>query len=191
MARLVVGPGSPVARVHTLSGDVTPIGRNADNAVVLDDPAASRFHASVSRRDGAYRLRDLNSSAGNHLGGRGSVEEAKLRHGDRIRIGDTELLIEIEAGASPSLAAPRQMPTAPVTVFSMRTAGPRLDEHAIAFKVPVPDGTGTGLLSGRRAEMLTKVAEALHSGSRVWTGCSPRCSTSCSSCSSPTGESSC
>ena len=53
MARLVIAPGSPAARVHTLSGDVTTIGRNADNAVALDDPAASRFHASVSRRDGA------------------------------------------------------------------------------------------------------------------------------------------
>jgi pSer/pThr/pTyr-binding forkhead associated (FHA) protein len=163
MARLVIAPGSPAARIHTLSGDATTIGRNSDNAVVLDDPAASRLHARVSRRDDAYLLSDLNSSAGTHVTGRGRVEEIELQHGDRIRIGDTELLFELDAGASPSVGAHRQLPTAPVTVFSVRAAGPRLDEDAIAFKVPVPDGTGTGLLSGRRAEMLTKVAEALQS----------------------------
>ncbi len=161
MARLVIAPGSPATRVHRLSGDVTTIGRNADNAVALDDPAASRFHATVSRRDGVYLLRDLNSSAGTHLEGRGRVEEAELQHGDRIRVGDTELLFELESGASPSLAAPRQSPAAPVTILSLRAPGPTLSEDAIAFKVRVPDGTGAGLLSGRRAEMLTKVAEAL------------------------------
>jgi transcriptional regulator with GAF, ATPase, and Fis domain/polyferredoxin len=161
MARLVVAPGSPGARAYTLSADVTTIGRNADNAVVLDDPAASRFHANVSQRGSGYVLRDLNSSAGTYLTGRGKVEEAELQHGDRVRVGDTELLFELEAGASPAAVAPPRLPTAPVTILSMHAAGPGLDEGAIAFKVPVPDGAGTGLLSGRRAEMLTKVAEAL------------------------------
>jgi transcriptional regulator with GAF, ATPase, and Fis domain len=161
MARLVIGPGSPAARVQTLAKEVTTIGRNESNVIVLDDPAVSRFHAHVERRGATYVLRDLNSAAGTYLTGRGRVEEAALEHNDRIRVGDTEIVFEHEAGASPSVAAPRQSPTAPVTIFSMRTAGPRLDEGAIAFKVPVPDGTGTGQLSGRRAEMLTKVAEAL------------------------------
>ncbi len=161
MVRLVIGPGSPAARTHTLSGDVTTIGRHESNAVALDDPAVSRFHAHVERRGDTYLLRDLNSSAGTYLTGRGRVEEAVLRHDDRIRVGDTEIVFEHEAGASRSAAAPRQLGTAAGTVFSMRTAGPMLAEDAIAFKVPVRDGTGTGQLSGRRAEMLTKVAEAL------------------------------
>ncbi len=161
MARLVIDPGSPAARTHTLSDEVTTLGRNDSNVIVLDDPAVSRFHAHVERRGAAFVLRDLNSSAGTYLTGRGRVEEAVLEHNDRIRIGDTEIVFEHEAGASPSAAAPLRQPAASATIFSMRAAGPALDEDAIAFRVPVREGTGFGQLSGRRADMLTKVAEAL------------------------------
>jgi len=161
VARLVIGPGSSGARAHPLSGDLVTIGRSADNDIVLDDPAVSRCHANVTRRDGAYLLRDLNSSAGTQVAGRGRITEVELRHGDRIRLGDTEMVFE-DGVAGPARAS-RRLDSAAVraTMLSVRVADSALDEDTIAFRVPVPESGAAEGLSGHRAEMLTKVAAAL------------------------------
>jgi pSer/pThr/pTyr-binding forkhead associated (FHA) protein len=53
---------------------------------VLDDASVSRRHALVLERDGAPVIADDRSRNGVFVNGR-RVREARLRHGDEVRIG--------------------------------------------------------------------------------------------------------
>jgi pSer/pThr/pTyr-binding forkhead associated (FHA) protein len=56
---------------------------------VLPDQSISRHHASIAMVDGVFRLQDLNSQNGSYVDGR-RINEATLRDGDRIRLGDAQ-----------------------------------------------------------------------------------------------------
>jgi adenylate cyclase len=71
------------------------IGRAPDNRVVLNDPRASRYHAHVRFRDGAYVIFDGSTDgklSANHVfvGGEQRFEHV-LRDGDRVTIGASQL----------------------------------------------------------------------------------------------------
>ncbi|MBD0290746.1 MAG: FHA domain-containing protein [Thermoleophilia bacterium] len=95
--RLVVVSSPSLARGRAL--DVAPvpltIGRAADNAAELaDDEYASAHHARVeAARDGVW-LVDLGSTNGTFVNGERMNGRVKLRDGDAVRIGETELRFE-------------------------------------------------------------------------------------------------
>jgi pSer/pThr/pTyr-binding forkhead associated (FHA) protein len=68
-------------------GRVTRIGRRVSSDIVLDDATVSRRHALVLERDGAPVIADDRSRNGVYLNGK-RISEARLRHGDEVRIGD-------------------------------------------------------------------------------------------------------
>jgi hypothetical protein len=57
-----------------------------------DDDAISRTHAEIAVRAGLCLVRDLDSCNGTWLNGR-SVRRARLRRGDVLQLGETELRI--------------------------------------------------------------------------------------------------
>ncbi|HKH16214.1 MAG TPA: FHA domain-containing protein, partial [Solirubrobacteraceae bacterium] len=65
----------------------TRIGRRATADIVLDDSTVSRRHALVVERGGASVIADDRSLNGVYVNGQ-RVREARLRHGDEVRIGD-------------------------------------------------------------------------------------------------------
>ena len=81
------------------------IGRAPDNAVVLDDPRASRYHAHIrSTDDGSFTLVDgamingeLRRSANKVFVNGGPHSEYLLKNGDRITIGASTLRFEQRA----------------------------------------------------------------------------------------------
>ena len=75
-------------RMVALSSDTVTIGRLADCDVVLKDKGASRKHAQLKRRDGAWTLTDLGSTNGTRLNGQ-TVQSRELSDGDTITIGTT------------------------------------------------------------------------------------------------------
>lgn len=75
-------------RMVALSSDTVTIGRLADCDVVLKDKGASRKHAQLKRRDGAWTLTDLGSTNGTRLNGQ-TVQSRELSDGDTITIGIT------------------------------------------------------------------------------------------------------
>jgi hypothetical protein len=94
--RLVVlsSPIYPPGTLVRLRRDVT-FGREADNDVVLDgDSYVSGHHTRVVVRDGARYVEDLGSTNGTHVGGHALVAEHRLRVGDEVRVGETELRYE-------------------------------------------------------------------------------------------------
>ncbi len=54
--------------------------------VVLDDPCASRVHATIFRAEEGYVIEDMGSSNGTYVNDR-RVTRTRLREGDRVQIG--------------------------------------------------------------------------------------------------------
>jgi hypothetical protein len=85
----------PDGTSHSFVVDGRPltIGRAPDNGLVLRDTRASRHHARLYGRRGALLLADLGSTNGSWVNDR-RIEEIALGEGDRIRVGDTILVVE-------------------------------------------------------------------------------------------------
>ena len=66
------------------------IGRSGENEIQLADPLASRHHARVEPRQGAYLLLDLGSANGTFVNGQ-CVQRHPLQDGDAIRIGSSRI----------------------------------------------------------------------------------------------------
>jgi hypothetical protein len=81
------------SRSLVAGGRPLTIGRASDNGLVLADSRASRHHARLYGRRGALVLTDLGSTNGSWVNDR-RIDEMALGEGDRIRIGDTILIVE-------------------------------------------------------------------------------------------------
>jgi hypothetical protein len=69
------------------------LGRALDADILIgSDDAVSRRHAEIAVRAGVCQIRDLDSCNGTLLNGR-PVERARLRRGDVLVIGETELRV--------------------------------------------------------------------------------------------------
>jgi two-component system NtrC family sensor kinase len=77
-------------------GVAMTIGREAGNAIQLDDHEVSRRHAEVRLVDGTFLLGDLKSSNGTFVNDE-RIERIELSRGDRIRIGRTVLVYAQDA----------------------------------------------------------------------------------------------
>ena len=80
---------------HELDGIETTIGRSKDCDIQLADPNVSRKHAEVRQEGAAYWAIDLDSTNGMEVNGR-RQKRAKLRQGDRITLGSTDLVFRRE-----------------------------------------------------------------------------------------------
>jgi Protein of unknown function (DUF3662)/FHA domain len=76
---------------HTLDARRVVLGRSRECDVRVDDPNVSRKHAELRQEGATYWLVDLDSTNGTQLNGR-KITRAKLSDGDRIRLGDTDLV---------------------------------------------------------------------------------------------------
>jgi hypothetical protein len=83
---------------HELDGGKLTIGRSKDCDIQLPDPNVSRKHAEVRQEGAAYWAIDLDSTNGMEVNGR-RQKRAKLRQGDRITLGSTELVFRRETEA--------------------------------------------------------------------------------------------
>ena len=86
-------PGHTDPRLVPLDGDRCNIGRDADNDLVLADPAASRRHARLTRSASGWSIEDCGSGNGTFVN-RERVQSAALSHGDRVRLGRCVLHFE-------------------------------------------------------------------------------------------------
>ena len=91
LASLQVRQGQARPRRIELHRTVTTIGRGRHNHVVVEGPLASRRHCRIRRQDGEFTLEDLGSANGTFLNGQ-RVTRERLRSGDVVRVGQTELV---------------------------------------------------------------------------------------------------
>src|SRR3954452_19505471 len=110
MVVIVEGPGA--GREFDLAG-ILVAGRDPAAAIPLEDPEASRQHASITAQEGGAVVEDLGSTNGTFVGELRITEAHTLQPGDRIRIGTT--VIELREGVAaaappPPAAAPPPAP---------------------------------------------------------------------------------
>ncbi len=82
-------------RRNVLSGDRVLVGRSRECDVVLSDPNVSRRHAELRREGRGWEVIDLGSTNGIKVNGR-RQDHARLKPGDRITLGLTDLTFELD-----------------------------------------------------------------------------------------------
>lgn len=103
LASLVIEEGDRAGQSCVLS-DSTRIGRDEICEMVLPDDSVSKLHAVITRLWRWYHLRDQGSANGVIVNGR-RVAQARLRHGDEIRLGSVRLRVVL-AHPSPAIWPP-------------------------------------------------------------------------------------
>ena len=99
-------------------GTSLTIGRSATSQTKLVDPHVSRAHCEIRWEAGQALLVDCKSAAGTFVNGQ-RVENHKLKPGDVIRIGDTQLRFDIDVSADQTLPPPDAVK--PEIVFAGKT----------------------------------------------------------------------
>lgn len=105
--RLVALDGAYVGQAAPLTRQVTLLGRELDNDVVVDDDRASRHHAELRWEHGRVSLLDFGSMNGTLVNGQAARGPTPLRTGDVVQLGQRSYRIEIAAsGALARAGAP-------------------------------------------------------------------------------------
>jgi hypothetical protein len=96
LAYLIEREGEALGRVHQLEEDVTDIGRDPRNHIVLGDVQISGFHARVERvPDGSFLVHDRNSTNGTYVNGEQIKEMRQINENDVVRMGTTTLVLKM------------------------------------------------------------------------------------------------
>lgn len=90
MPALIVIRGPNQGSWYGLSKRTLTGGRDPANAIQITSPKVSRKHFQVRYQDGLYLVTDLKSHNGVFINGN-SIQEALLKEGDHIQVGDTVL----------------------------------------------------------------------------------------------------
>lgn len=134
-----------VVRTFLLEPGENRVGSLPANDVVLPVPGVSRRHALLTAGSGDLAVRDLGSKNGVRIGDR-RVEQARLRAGDRIRIGPVALKVEQVEADDARLAIVLPRSPAPPDPAPMETP------------LVVPDGGATPARASAGASGLTFAA---------------------------------
>jgi hypothetical protein len=122
----------------------TRLGRERDNDIILLDLKSSRHHAEIEVKDGQWMLTDLDSANGTFLNGTAVTAPVPINHGDRITVGETDMVFKIPGKPEPAATGSGAMgPPQPAQV-------PRRGEASGAFaavsKQPQPGGQQSRLV---------------------------------------------
>jgi hypothetical protein len=90
----VIDPDGRLRDVVLPAGGLT-IGRANDNDLVARDVLVSRHHGRIAGRRGTLVYTDLGSTNGSRVNGE-PVTEVVLGVGDRLQVGDTTLVVEVD-----------------------------------------------------------------------------------------------
>jgi hypothetical protein len=95
--RLVVerAPGHDAGMIYDLEGDIV-LGRGDHADIRLEDPFASVRHARIYEQGNAVAIEDLGSTNGTYLNEELLETQRPLHPGDRVRIGDSEFVFEVD-----------------------------------------------------------------------------------------------
>lgn len=83
-------------RRFALTPPATVVGRGREADVQLDDPNVSRRHAEFRLAAGCWTVSDLGSTNGTQVAGAPVTGAVELRSGDRIMLGNSELVFVLE-----------------------------------------------------------------------------------------------
>ncbi len=92
---MVASPAGEPATGRSFDLDaITTLGRDVNNAIVIEDPFASSDHAVLTYRGRGWFIEDLGSTNGTYVNGRVVSAVAPLGFGDELSIGQVRLRLE-------------------------------------------------------------------------------------------------
>jgi pSer/pThr/pTyr-binding forkhead associated (FHA) protein len=97
LGRLIVlasPSGEPAVGAVFALDAVTTIGRDVNNAIVIEDPFASSEHCALTFRGRSWFVEDLASTNGTFLNGSQVDGTAPMSYGDEIQVGEVRLRLE-------------------------------------------------------------------------------------------------
>lgn len=123
MLALVVTRGPDRGRAFALPECEPQLLGRSTEALHLTDGTVSRRHAELTPDDGRWTLRDLGSRHGTRVNGVRIAGAVEIRPGDRVRVGDTELLAIREGEGSPVALDERTSDAPPTLVADTAASG--------------------------------------------------------------------
>lgn len=121
--QLVMHSGPTPGKIFPMEGEVITIGREAGNAIIINDAEVSRKHTQFVFQGGKYIVTDLGSTNGTFVNGQRLTGQHILQPGEIISLGEQiNLLFEAVAQVDPNAtmlssghpaAAPRAVAPAP------------------------------------------------------------------------------
>ena len=106
--RLAAIAGILKGRIFSLLDVPVVIGRETGADLTVSDPSVSRRHSQIEKDGDEFIISDLDSLNGTFLNDV-PVKRRPLRHGDRVRIGDTQFLFLMDDGESASKSSEVQL----------------------------------------------------------------------------------
>ena len=105
--RLVVRRGPQPNQTYAISKDLTTLGRDITNDIVINDRETSRHHLRLQRAADTVTVEDLGSTNGTFINGKRVSGAATLQNGDMVGLGETvTLAFEIQRAQQMPAAAP-------------------------------------------------------------------------------------
>ncbi len=154
--RMIVRTGPNPGTVFELTKEVSLIGRDVTNDVVVGDAEVSRQHARITRTPGGYVLEDLGSTNGTFVNSERLVAPRVMNPGDLVALGETVSLTfdatapeaaatvaQPAATAEPAKKAPRGAATPAAQAQSAAPPSP-----AVEGPEPAKKGRKPWLLAG-------------------------------------------
>jgi hypothetical protein len=89
-------PGHDPGMIYDLDGDLV-LGRGDRSEIRLEDPFASSRHARIYEQGNIVVIEDLDSTNGTYLNEEVLQTPRPLHPGDRVRIGDSEFVFEVDS----------------------------------------------------------------------------------------------
>jgi predicted component of type VI protein secretion system len=116
--RLIVRRGPQPNQVYELTAEVTNLGRDITNDIVINDREVSRHHLRFTRGADGCTMEDLGSTNGTFINGKRVTGALSLKNGDMVGLGETVTLQfeSMRPGAAvppPQAAAPAPQATVP------------------------------------------------------------------------------
>ena len=116
-----------------LDGAAVSIGRASDCSIPIKDRYLSRKHAEIIQVGTGWMLKDLGSANGTYLNGSRVERNELLKTGDRIRLGDTELVFETSGASTDRFVAVRTDESpAPTIAIPVKEISDRPEEQDVA-----------------------------------------------------------
>ena len=92
---ILAGPNKGQYFEMPTTGVVT-LGRGSDTSVQILDKGISRCHANLFFKEGKVHIEDLHSTNGTYINKKKHTDQVELKHGDKIFIGSSTLLMVVE-----------------------------------------------------------------------------------------------
>ena len=112
--RLVVRRGPQPNQNYTITQDVTTLGRDITNDIVINDRETSRHHLRLLRTGDSMNVEDLGSTNGTFVNGKRVSGVTALQNGDMIGLGET-VTLGVEFESHQPVSSPAPAPELPAT----------------------------------------------------------------------------